>query len=274
MKAEAKMLSECGTKYVLRDLPGDRYEVEIEPGDYLVVEFGAVMGRPGAKFQHPNVAASGKTVYEFKHYRHGGSKFWTAKAGVSHYFVIPRSAVKMIPEEGLSYVKAEINGVKVSFNVSGGGGSGLWTDWLKTATQVSVNHPVRDLKKVAEVAVRGTSMEPLVVKQMDVGEVERWAQLAANVDRDAKGRIYEMVEKGQRPVVKLMSGCMYDGKSEGQGVELQRGSKWHDLGEGRGELKYDGKVKSIVLEVKGWRVRAKVTQIDWDATAKANGVAA
>ena len=124
---------------------------------------------------------------------------------------------------------------------------------------------------------QGTPMEPVAVKQMDAGEKDRWNELAARVNRDVKNRIYEMVEKGQGPVVKLMSGYTYgggSGKSEGKGIELQRGSKWHDLGDGRKNLAYDGKVKSIILDVEGWRVRAKVTQIDWDATAKANGVAA
>lgn len=38
---EPKLLSECGTKLVVDDTEGERYEVEIDPGDFLVVRAGA-----------------------------------------------------------------------------------------------------------------------------------------------------------------------------------------------------------------------------------------
>lgn len=273
MMTESKLMSECGTKLVLDDNPAEKYQIEIEPGDYLVIEVGGKVGKPVANFKHPNIALSVPKIYEFKHYRHGGGKFYTSAAGISHYLVIPRNKITLLPEKGYSYVKAVINGVKVSFNVTGIG-SGGWTDVVHTQTQISVNHPLRDVKKLAEVAVRGTAMEPIVTEQFDAGDKAHWELLAAKANPNVKATIYGLVEKGLNPVVKLLSGYVFEGKSEGKGIELVRGYKWHDLGEGRKSYQQDGRVKSIVMTVDGYRVRAKVDQIDWAATVKANGIAA
>ncbi len=134
MMTEPKLLSECGARLVVDDTEGERYEIEIEPGDFLMVKAGATADKATAHFKHPNVAVTARTIHEFKHYRRNGSKFWTARAGVDHYFVIPRTAIKMLPKKGYSFIPAEINGVRVSFNVSGGGDGRVWTDYLRTRT--------------------------------------------------------------------------------------------------------------------------------------------
>jgi len=273
---EPKLLSECGTLLVVDGTPGEQYQVEIEPGDYLVIRAGASVGKPSARFGHPNVAASGRSVHEFRHYRQGG-KFWTARAGVDFYFVVPRTAIKMLPEKGHSYVPAEINGVRVRFNVSGGTANG-WTDWLHTCTEISVNHPVRDLKKIAEVSVRNSPFEPVVVKPLEEGEDRRWRQIAARLSSGLIEKIAKMAEEGKSPVVKFLSGYKV---SEGRLVEVERRAKKIMLPHGdeclkKWRVEYTGAVKHLILNIEGeWgRVRAKMGQVDWDATAAANGLAA
>lgn len=264
-----KLLSEVSGVFEV----DSEYKVEVEKGDYLVVEVGFKSSKAGAKFQHPNIAATQKRIFNYKHYRQGGGKFWTSQAGVSRYLVIPRSAVTLLPEKGYSYVAAMINGVRVDFNVSGMGAGG-WTDFLRTQTQISTNHKLEDFKKLCEVAVRGTPMEPLSLKAMEPGDEAEWERLAAKANSDVKAELYGMVSKGLKPVVKLMSGYFFDGKSEGQAVGLERSYRWKDLGDGRRDMLDDGRVKSVILDAGGYRVRAKVGNVDWAATAKANGIAA
>lgn len=260
-----------GNLLVVDDAVGEQYQIEIEQGEYLVIEAGSVVGHAGARFEHPNVAATSKRVFEFKHYRHGGSKFWTAKAGVSHYFVVPRSEVKILPHKGYSYIKAEINGAKVTFNVGGGTING-WTDWLRTHVSVFVNMRVKDLKAIAAVSVRGTELEPVVVEQMEPYQEERWNSMAAKANKKIRNQIFKMVEDGKKPIVKLNRGYTI---SECVGLKLDRQYKRVPMDEpGHFSLEPIGAVKSITATAEGYwgNLRTKLSQIDWMATAIANGV--
>ena len=275
---EPKLLSECGDMLVVDSTEGNQYQVAIEPGEYLVVRAGATINKASAHFTHSNVAATGKVIHEFKHYHKNGSKSWSARAGVDYIFVIPRSAVKLLPEKGYSYVPAEINGVKVRFNVCGGTANG-WTDWLRTSTTISVNHKVKDLKKIAEVAVRNTSFEPMVVKPLEPDQEVQWNRMSARLAKGLVEKVAKMAEEGKHPVVKLMPEFE---EKEGVVVAVSRRRKRVNLppspeGYKRWENKYNaGAVKSIVISLSGnfHHIRVKVGQIDWAATAEANGIAA
>ena len=275
---EPKLLSECGTTMVVDSTEGNQYQVAIEPGDYLVVCAGATVGKASANFKHPNVAASGKVVHEFKHYHKSGRKSWSARAGMDFIFVIPRSAIKMLPEKGYSYVPAEINGVKVRFNVGGGTANG-WTDWLRTTTKIGVNHKVSDLKKLADVAVRNSPMEPMVMTPLDADRETEWNRLAARASKNLVEKIAKLAEEGKRPMVKLMPGF---NEKEGLSVSVIRRRKRVNLppspeGWKRWKNVFNaGAVKSIIICLPGTscNIRVKVGQIDWAATAAANGVAA
>jgi len=266
MMTEPKLMSEVDGVLVVDDDPKDLYRVEVEPGEWLVVEMGFMVEKAAARFRHPNIAATGRRVYSFKHYRCGGSKFWTERAGVSHWLVVPRSAVKMLPEKGYSYVPVEVNGVRMELNVSGGSGfdgPGAWTDWVRTRTSVSVNHKLADLKKVCEVAVRGTPMEPLEPEPMEPGREETWARLAA-ARGGVKEQVVALVEAGKRPVVCLAPGYDCYGETKGEATAVSRGFR----------PKKDGtfRAKGLVLETGAGKFRAGFRQIDWAATAKANGL--
>lgn len=274
MTTEAKVLSECGTEYIID--AAEPYKVAIDAGEYLVVEVGATAGKASASFTHPNISETAKRIYHFRTYYASGHKRWRSRAGVSHYFVIPRSAVTLLPEKGCSYVKALINGVKVSFNVSGGGGPG-WTDYLHTHTQISINHKVSDLKRIAAVAVRGTKYEGFVqiADPITADEEKTWNRLAAKANGKLKAKICKLVEEGKRPMVQLLDGYSYGGNGSGVASRVERRYKKVPITETSWQYEETGAVKSLVMDVGyGDGVRAKVSQIDWFATAKANGIAA
>ena len=114
------------------DLAGERfpvaegYQVELPPGDHLIVVAGVFCGEPGYGFDYPNIAAKKSCIHEFKHYRQSGSRFWTSRAGMDFYFAIPKPHIELLPDKGYSYVPAIIGGHKCRFNVSGGTING-WT---------------------------------------------------------------------------------------------------------------------------------------------------
>jgi hypothetical protein len=173
------LLSECGSRWVVD--AADNYAVEIEPGDFLVLRFGQDARQPAAKFEHPNVAGVEQVLHEFRHYHANGRKTWTIRPGVNFLFVIPRRAIEMISEKGYSHIPAVINGVKVRFNVSGGtaGGHGGWTDRLRARASCSVGHPVEDMIRIAEVAVRNSPLEPLTLEVLSADDKKRYEECLA-----------------------------------------------------------------------------------------------
>ena len=65
----------------------------------VIVVAGAHLGEAGYHFDHPNLAAKKSELFEFKHYRKGGGKFWASKAGISFYFVIPKAQIELLRQE-------------------------------------------------------------------------------------------------------------------------------------------------------------------------------
>ena len=142
------------------DLAGERFQVEADyrvrlpPGDHLIVIAGAHLGEPAYDFDHPNIAAKKSELFEFKHYRKGGSKFWTSKAGISFYFVIPKAQIELLPEKGYSYVPVLIHGRKCLLNVSGGGGGNDgWTDYVRRVVHVGCGWTIAALRSLAAIAL-------------------------------------------------------------------------------------------------------------------------
>ncbi len=131
----------------------DRYEVRLPPGDHLIVVASAYLGESGYDFDYPNIAAWKSELFEFKHYRKGGSKFWTGKAGISFYFAIPKAQIEMLPEKGYSYVPVLIQGRKCHLNVSGGTGDNGWTDWVHQGVDIGCGWKIAALRSLATIAL-------------------------------------------------------------------------------------------------------------------------
>jgi hypothetical protein len=128
------------------------YQVELPPGHHLIVVAGAHLGEPGYDFDHPNIVAKKSELFEFKHYRQSGSKFWTAKAGMSFYLVIPKAQIELLPEKGYSYVPVLIQSRKCFLNVSGVG-SGGWTDYVRRVAQIGCGWTRAALRLLGGIAV-------------------------------------------------------------------------------------------------------------------------
>lgn len=254
----------------------DRYTIKIAKGDYLVVTMGFKVDKAGAKFTHPNIALTNKTIHHFKHYRGRGGKFWTSHAGINHTFVIPKDKITILPEKGYSYIKAIINGVYVTFNVSGGTNNG-WTDYLNENTHTSVNHKLSDLKKIAEIAVRNSPIEPLKTTPLDNSEEMEWNKLQARSNKTLKNTIYKMIDEKKKPIICLNSGLQFNGYHSGKGMEVRRQNKRVVTPDGNGIVfEPIGAVKTVVVSASGSQynlVRLTNRQIDWEKTAKENGLA-
>ena len=230
-RTQAMLMSEVDQEFVV-DSDDGGYRVVVESGDHLILVAGATYGKPAANFQHPNIVARKCEVHEFKHYRKAGSKFWTARPGVSFYLVIPKDRIEMIPERGFSYVPVKINGQRLVLNVSGGGSFGHpgWTDWVHRVVHTSVGFTKKTLKLLADVALspgdckaKGISF-PLV--GVDDSEKQRFIRLAA--EKDAKPTI----KAGSKIVVDTHA-CSWDSEVSpvvtvdcpGNGTHL---SPWQD----------------------------------------------
>jgi len=262
------LLSNCGAEYVIDEK--DKYTVIIQSGDYLVISMGFATSHGGSRFKHPNIAATTKTIHEFKHYRNSGSKFWTSRAGIDHILVIPRDKITLLPEKGYSYISAEINGAKVKFNVSGGtSGDGGWSDYLGTFVHISVNHKVGDLKKLCEVAVRNSPFEPIEVKKLDENDEKRWNRLMANSIPDYKEKIAKMIEEGKQPMIQLTPGLRY---VKEKAVDIRRRTKRVPITENSWKYEETGAPRRIIIDV-GYKVAVKMNQIDWHKTAVENNLA-
>ena len=131
----------------------ERYEVRLPPGDHLIIVAGAHLGESGYDFDHPNIAAKKSELFQFKHYRQGGSKFWIAKAGISFYFAIPKAQIELLPEKGYSYVPVLIQGRKCHLNVSGGTGDNGWTDWVHQGVDIGCGWTIAALRSLATIAL-------------------------------------------------------------------------------------------------------------------------
>lgn len=268
---EPTLLSNCTNPIILDNNEKEPYRISYQEGTNLLLVMGFHSNKPAAKFSHPNIMATEKRIHEFKHYRKGGSKFWTAKSGVDHYLIIPRNKIIMLPEKGYSYVKTEINGVKISLNVSGGTCGKGWGDFFSSIVHTSVNHKLSDLKKVAEVAIRDSQIENGVeIKTLDEAELKRWDMLHAKSCPDIKNAIAKLAEDGKAPVIKLVGGF-----NEHTGIAIETCRRRIKKVEGNvWSWDYTGALKSLIVSFSSCRYRVKLNQIDWDGTAKLNGITA
>lgn len=284
MITEKKLLSECGECLVIDDTnPKDPYTIKIACKEFLILQMGGGIHKAISKFTHPNIIHSRKEVYELKHYRQGGSKFWTSQAGVSHYLIIPTDKVYILPEKGYSWIPAEINGVKVHFNVSGGGGSGGWTDYLGGFTSTSINHKVADIKKIAEVAVKDETILQELLKRLDEkdkdtiydrpNELTKWDRMYAKASPDVKKdkeRLLKMIEGKALDVIIMLN----DGYTEkmGNGVEVIRKGKKIMLSDTSWNYDYSqGRVQKLIVHFDGcYPKRVRDSQINWVKTVETN----
>ena len=240
------------------DLAGERfqveagYEVQLPHGDHLIIVAGAHLGEPAHYFDHPNIVAKRSKVFEFKHYRKGGSKFWTSKAGISFYFVIPKAQIELLPEKGYSYVPVLIHGLKCRLNVSGGTGNSGWTDRVDQVVHVGCGWTLAALRSLAAIALSPNECQAqgitLEIKGVDDRERQGFVETAAAVVTR------KSLQRGSQ--VLLRKGWDHHG-SQGP-FEVQ--SRPH-------------RKRYFVCQGVCMGVRVPYSAIDWGRTTEINGVA-
>jgi hypothetical protein len=239
------------------DLAGERfqveegYQVELPPGNHLTVIAGAHLGEPSYGFDHPNLAAKKSEWFEFKHDRKGGGKFWTSKAGVNFYFVIPKTQIELLQEKGYSDIPVLIGGRKCRLNVSGGSGPGGWTDYVRPVAHVGCGWTITALKALATVAL---SLDEC-----------RWQGIDLAIEPLKDGPCAGFVEAAAVMTMRTRLG-------PGSQVHLQKG--WDYQGsQGPFVVECRPRRKRYFLCTAGpARVRIPYAAINWTKTAEINGV--
>ena len=250
-----RRLDECGTLHSIPRKDGitDSYLVEIPAEPYLLVSMGACYGTPMAKFKHPNILAKVDRVFEFKHSRNNGSKFWTACAGVDFFFAIPKHRIHLIEEQGYSYVPILVSGQKYVLNVSGGtGGNNYgWKDFIRQGSSLIMPKTKKELMHLAECAMSREEAE-----KNGVG-----SYLEKYLARETNAKYFtELCAKND---------CKL---KVGDKVMLDDGSTFNGSC-GPFSVVYKERQLMICTDNHGNRVRVKRKYINWSHTAMLIGVA-
>ena len=240
------------------DLAGERFQVEehyqvlLPPGNHLIVVAGAHFGAPAYNFDHPNVAAKKSELAEFKHYRRSGSKFWTAKAEISFFFVLPKAQIELVPEKGYNWVPVLIRGKKCDLSVTGVSDQRGWTDYVHQGVHIACGWRTKGLKLLAEIAISPAECQAqgitLDLKPLDDHQRGRFMELATAVTMRGE------LKPGSQ--VLLRDRYSYCDSQGPFAVEIRPPRQRH-----------------YVCATKWGRVRVQYAAIDWPKTAEANGVA-
>ena len=229
------------------DLAPD-YHIDVAKCDHLIIRAGVTLNKPAAAgFSHSNLIQRAETLHWFKRQLPQGGKRWWSRAGVDFFFAIPKAQIAVSEQPGYSYVHAEIGGVPVTFNISGGTENG-WTDWVRENVSIGINHPIRDLKRIADAAISAeeATMRGIVVALEPLCPEDRKAfdQAAARVALSGKLRA-------------------------GLTIVLAEG---YSLGEEK-ELVVERKIgcQIIASSRSGSSARVRYSNIDWLATAARQG---
>jgi hypothetical protein len=249
-------LDKAGTRICIDET--DKYFVNFPDTPYLVVTAGVLASSAPAKFDHPNILSRQSRLFEFKHYRQGGSKFWTSKAGVEFTFALPKSAITLIPEKLYSYVKIEIGGESFTLNVSGGSNGGEWNDSVRNGSHLCVVKSLRQLKAIAGVAYDPTAATLCGVKLEAKAEEEDGRIKARLMDSLAKKQLAMKLKPGANII--LASGSSYMDRQDGLTIDYRENGVM-----GNPRQRYLCKWGNDTMLVRvAWK------NIDWTKTAEAN----
>lgn len=158
------------------------YVISVEDCPVRTLVFGATIDSPLFHLIHPNIVAAVPKVLDFKHYRAGGSKFWTSKAGRDFYAVFESAAIEFLLEKTYSYPKVKINGQTFSLNTSGGTSGALWVDNVRAITWACCNLPIRVMRKILDKAMpveKARAVLSLPVKEMKPERIAEWRKMVA-----------------------------------------------------------------------------------------------
>ena len=215
----------------------------MDASTYIVFRFPYTLDHAGSRFSSPNLLGTRACLQEYKHYRQGGSKFWSARPGVDLYVAVDKSKIRTLVDEGLSFPVLRVGNSEFKTTVSGGGGT-IWTDYLGTHVTACSNLRLAILKEVATHAI-----DPQAAKLLGIA-------LPAHVAVDV--RIDDALAR-LASTKRLVSG---------NPIMLKDGFSVY----GQRKLEFDHWASPQMLSCKitGSSVRASLCRIDWIETAKLN----
>lgn len=253
-------LATAGRRIIIKDEQGGNYFIDVAPGDYLLLIASIEYGRAAFNFDHPSILARLPRVFEYKHYRRAGSKFWTSAPGMELVFAVHKRHIEVIPEPGYSYVKVKIAGEQFTLNVSGGTGTGGWTDYINPVAGLCGTRKVtaKQLKALSSMA-----LDPVAATLCGVRLPERWKK-----DKDEGGeRFAREVAKRDIPA-KLVAGSLIHLAYAHFGKYV---FKVNYRGHGIRINDKESKKRYVICEYTNMNLRVKFSQIDWPKTAEVNG---
>lgn len=267
------LLSDCkNTELFISNDYNVHIDKRVIDGQYLVITTGYTINKINKKVKFDNVYRINKKIFNFKKYYRNGSKKWSAEAGIEFILIIPKDKIYILPEKGYSYIPIEINGVKIFLNVCGGG-SANWTDYLSPVSDSSVNIPIKNLKKICEVAVTNVNPDllPEEINKIEEIETKAWQQVRAE-NYDVKQAIMKLIDEARNPPkIKLIRN--YNNLDliavlwEGRNKRVKEGDTTY--------YKKEGSLKSLICKTNDAlrnTYLVKVSQVDWYETAVANNI--
>ena len=129
------------------------YFVKFSPEPYIILVAGFKASNAGFDFNHPNILAKQYSIFEFKHSRSNGSKFWTNCLGVDLHFAVPKEKIDVVVDKGYSNVPLMLNGERFILNVGGGTSGVIWTDVVHRIEHTNVNMNKKLLNAIASIAI-------------------------------------------------------------------------------------------------------------------------
>jgi hypothetical protein len=239
------LFSEINGEYTFED-KGRRFTVVTDPGDSILLIAGCDAGSAASRLEHPGIAGKRREVYEFKHYARG-RKWWTSRPGLSLMFLVPKASITLIEEATYSYVGVMIGGHRYTFDVSGGTQGDGWADRVRSTVHISVGHPVRDLRNLAEHSIpRDRLPKGFILPAEDPGTVSRWEGMVQERELwgalkrgdsvvTIDGRVYYFDHRRGRKQHFLASNCAKADGHNGLWRISRKDVNWHMTAEMRGQ---------------------------------------
>ena len=232
---------------ILQILPN--YTINLEPCKTLVLHLAFTLDKPAKNFTHQTVLQRQFKVFEFKHFRQNGSKFWTRKAGITLSFAVDKGHIRIKQKQGYSFPILRINGQEVRLNVSGGSGpNGGWQDWIGTEAETCVNLPLRTVAALAQVAInkRQANDQGIVIGPGEQLDIQEKAFLQNTY---ARQHCLKHIQPGHQ--IEIRENFSAWGAQSTGTVETRTGKRWS-------------------ASFGGIRYSLGLHQIDWTKTAAAN----
>lgn len=243
-------LSEAGTEFTMPLEKGGTYHVRFPEEDFLILVAGVETGSAGETFDHPNVAARVPQVFDLKHYQRNRGKWWSTKAGIDFFFIIPKCKIELEEKPGYSYVPIRIGTESYNINVSGGTfPEGDWTDIVRQGSHIGIKHPLKSLRNLAKAAI-----SPEVCEAKGISfPLHRTHREEEYLELLAKKTVQKKLDIGMRLILK--AGSTYGGSRGPFRIEAKHGRR-----------------RRFICKDAWGGFRVPYRCIGWKETAKENGI--